>query len=631
MEHQRPGRGPGYADTFAYEPTTRRERSLAIGLAAFLVLASVVIAPFAHVRLSAESTFLLVVESIAIVALFLTGSTLFAQYRARRYAPIALLGIGFALYGFGHLIYIAMYPGMFSKSGIFGAGSQCAFWIYLVARFVFTTMIGVFAYAEWREQRDRPLRRYVVERVGYGMFAFMLVLATVFATFHHFLPALVVDGDRFSPLFTSRIQPLSIVCTTATLVLLAVVCGLRTRVSVWLSVTVLALLLEIVMGGSIGGSRFSIGWYSARIDLLMSSLLFIVAMQVQLAGILQRAARASTRAHTLFSLSTASGSALEVNTKLMHAALSELDFEWGFVTRFEEGRVSIETSVGAVPEDRDPRLTLESSLLHGVTSRELFVMESSSAQSGDHHAAWGAFASVPIFVGGRLYGSVGFASRARRRSPLTDADRDFMYLLAILAGSAIERDRRAERLAGLAFYDSLTGLPNRAQLHEKLAERFAQGERYGTAFAIHFLDLDFFKPINDRYGHAVGDEVLREVASRLRHSVREGDVVARLGGDEFIIVQKLDPVGGDPEILRDRIVEAFDRPVATRAAALTIGASIGIARYPEDGRDPDELLAAADKAQYRVKNRRRWMTPGKKPSEPPRVVPIERRRGAGAP
>ena len=631
MTIQRPGQAPGYADNFAYEPTTRRERSIAIGLAAALTLVSVVLVPFAHVRLSAEPTLLLVVESIAIVALLLTGSTLFAQYRARRYAPVALLGIGFGVYGLGHVLYIGMFPGMFSKAGIFGAGSQCAFWTYVFARLLFATMVMVFTYAEWRERRGTGLRRTDVARIGYGALTAMLAVAIAVTGFHQFLPAIVGPHDQFSELFLTRVQPLGIVWATTALVALVCICGLRTRVSVWLSVTVLAQILEMIMGGSLGGSRFSVGWYSARIDLAISSVLFIVAMQVQLAGILQRAARASTRAHTLFSLSTADGSSLAINAKLIEAALLELDFEWGFITRFEDGHVTIETSVGAVPTDRDPRSKLESSLLHGVTSRELFVMENSTTQSGDRHAQWGAFASVPIFVEGRLYGSAGFASRARRKSLINDADRDFMYLLGILAGSAIERDRRAQRLTGLAFYDSLTGLPNRAQLLEKLNERVAAGQRYGTPFAVHFLDLDFFKPINDRYGHAVGDEVLREIASRLRQSVREGDVVARLGGDEFVVVQKLDTSGSDAESLRDRMVKSFDAPIVTRAASLTIGASVGIARFPEDGRDADELLAAADKAQYRVKNRRRWIDPAKKATEISRVVPLERRKGSGSP
>ena len=629
MEHRRPGQAPGYADTFAFEPTTLRERSFAIALAAFLTLCSIFVAPFARVKLSANPSLLLVVEAVAIVALSLTASTLFAHYRARRYAPMALLAAAFGIDGLGHVLYVATFPGLFAASGTFGTGSQCAFWTYVTGRLIFSASILAFAYAHWRERRGLGLKRVAVLRIGWIALALLVVLAAAFAAFYRDLPALVIGGDRFSSVFVYRIQPISIVVSIAALFAVVSICDLRTRVSVWLAVTVLAQVLEIVMGGSVGGSRFSVGWYSARLDLAIGSIVFIVAMQLQLAGILTRAARAGTRAHTLLGLSSAAGPAPEINAKLLDAALLELDFEWGFITRARDGHASIEISTGVEPY-RDSRSRLESSLLQGITSNELFILENATAQSGDRRGRFGAFASVPVFVDGTLYGTAGFASRAPRKIPLTDADCDFLVLLGILAGTAIERDRRARRLTGLAFFDSLTGLPNRAHLQEHLTERFAHGERYGTPFAIHFLDLDSFKPINDRYGHAVGDEVLREVAVRLRRSVRAGDMVARLGGDEFILVQKLDAIGNAPEALRDRIATAFDEPVATRAGTLTVGVSIGIARYPEDGRSAGELLAAADKAQYGMKHRRRWMKPRPNVGEASRVVPLERRRGAGS-
>jgi diguanylate cyclase (GGDEF)-like protein len=139
------------------------------------------------------------------------------------------------------------------------------------------------------------------------------------------------------------------------------------------------------------------------------------------------------------------------------------------------------------------------------------------------------------------------------------------------------------------------------------------------------LDLDLFKPINDRYGHAVGDEVLREVAKRLRDTLRAGDTVARLGGDEFVILQKLEAGEREAETLRDRIVAGFEVPIGTTAGALTIGISIGIGLYPKDGADAQSLLAAADQAQYRVKNRRRWVNEPATKREDKRVLPLERK------
>jgi diguanylate cyclase (GGDEF)-like protein len=140
------------------------------------------------------------------------------------------------------------------------------------------------------------------------------------------------------------------------------------------------------------------------------------------------------------------------------------------------------------------------------------------------------------------------------------------------------------------------------------------------------LDLDRFKPINDQHGHGVGDEVLRDVAKRLRETLRSGDTVARLGGDEFVIVQKLEAGEREAETLRDRIMAVFENPIATTAGPLTIGVSIGIGLYPKDGADAQSLLAAADQAQYRVKNRHRWVNDSAAPKrENSRVLPLERK------
>ena len=619
----------GYADNFAYEPTSARERQIAVALASALTLLTVVVAPFARLKLPAQPSFLLLVEAIAIVSLILTGTTLFSQYRARRYAPVAMLGIGFIAYGLMHVTYIATFPGLFARTGLFGASPQSSPFEYVAGRFIFALAIAAFVYAEWREARGRGLRRADVLRYIYGAIA-IVAIVTLYATLgHHFLPAFLTVHGAYSKTFVERVQPLMLFAIGAALAAVVLFTGFRTRVSVWLAIVLFVQLLEMIVSGTFSGARYSLGWYTARFDLAVSSILFMIAIQVQLAGILQRAARSNTRAHALFRISSSEGGpARDTNSRLVETALLELGFEWGFITRIEDGHVTIETSVGATPPERDSRSRIETYLLHGVTNRELFVMESASAQAGTDQVQWSAFASVPIFVDGKMYGAVGFASRKKRRTPINDADRDFMYLLGILAGSAIENDRRSQRLTGLAFYDSLTGLANRAQFLQKLSERLSQGERYGMPFAVHFLDLDYFKPINDRYGHAVGDEVLREVSARLRATIREGDTVARLGGDEFVILQKLEAGEREAETLRDRIMAAFEVPIATSAAPLTVGVSIGIGLYPHDGADAQSLLAAADQAQYRVKNRRRWVTETTPKRESKRVLPLERKTAA---
>jgi diguanylate cyclase (GGDEF)-like protein/PAS domain S-box-containing protein len=163
-----------------------------------------------------------------------------------------------------------------------------------------------------------------------------------------------------------------------------------------------------------------------------------------------------------------------------------------------------------------------------------------------------------------------------------------------------ERRMTEARITHMAHHDALTGLPNRIQFHEKLTDAVARSQR-GAPCAVLYLDLDQFKAVNDTLGHPVGDALLREVTNRLLREVRETDAVARLGGDEFAIVQS---AVGQPEnvtSLAQRIIEAIGQPYELNGHHVTIGTSIGIAVYPEDGEDPDQLLKNADMALYSAK------------------------------
>jgi len=173
----------------------------------------------------------------------------------------------------------------------------------------------------------------------------------------------------------------------------------------------------------------------------------------------------------------------------------------------------------------------------------------------------------------------------------------------------------------LALHDSLTGLPNRKLLNDRLGQALAQAERRGTVFALLYMDLDGFKPINDTHGHDAGDEVLRQVARRLGGVVRKGDTVARIGGDEFaILLVDLTDAGAEAALVADKCVKAMTAPIPFAGLALTVGLSIGLACYPEDGRGADELLAHGDRAMYGVKRAKAMGgEAGPAPLEPPQV------------
>jgi len=163
-----------------------------------------------------------------------------------------------------------------------------------------------------------------------------------------------------------------------------------------------------------------------------------------------------------------------------------------------------------------------------------------------------------------------------------------------------DRQRAEQRIAHMARHDALTDLPNRLLFRERLAEALAGASR-GSKLAVLFLDLDRFKGVNDTLGHPMGDELLKMVAARLRHCVRDIDTVARVGGDEFAIIQTGIEEPLDTAILARRIGEAVRAPYDLAGHAVVVDTSIGIAMSPNDGTEPDGLLKAADMALYGAK------------------------------
>lgn len=185
-----------------------------------------------------------------------------------------------------------------------------------------------------------------------------------------------------------------------------------------------------------------------------------------------------------------------------------------------------------------------------------------------------------------------------RAACLTAAD---TALRGIVAQDVTDRSRAAARLNLLAFSDPLTGLANRALFSDRLRQAVLDAGHDGIGFAVLMLDLDGFKSVNDRLGHAAGDVVLQHVGRRLEASLRATETVARLGGDEFAILLGHVRRGADAGAVADRLLQAIRQPILAGGRAVTVSASIGIALFPDHGRAVEHLLVAADGALYRAK------------------------------
>ncbi|MBI3145117.1 MAG: diguanylate cyclase [Pseudogulbenkiania sp.] len=183
----------------------------------------------------------------------------------------------------------------------------------------------------------------------------------------------------------------------------------------------------------------------------------------------------------------------------------------------------------------------------------------------------------------------------------TEKDKELLQFVSTQVATAIERQQLHARLQCMAQYDELTNLPNRGLLHDRLRIALARARREQGRLSLLYLDLDKFKQVNDTFGHAAGDRLLREVANRLKQCVREADTVARIGGDEFVVLLESIQLPEHAALVAEKIRRALNQPLNIDGHSLRTLTSIGIALYPEHGDEEQQLLKHADEAMYFAK------------------------------
>jgi diguanylate cyclase (GGDEF)-like protein len=318
----------------------------------------------------------------------------------------------------------------------------------------------------------------------------------------------------------------------------------------------------------------------------------------------------AARTHALYLISSATGT---TETAQIEAALTlvlqTLDMHFGYVAVNEGGRLRIQYAVGEeidlvgrAIEFNSPHVLVGLGLFDVLMHDDLHDRGPAYVEAAPDlpvYPGWHGYISARLSVDGQPYGAVGFVSR--RIMQFEESDRDFIRLVSALVSAVLERNIHDKRLNQLAYHDVLTGLTNRAKFMRDLEAAISYGQRHRREFALHYIDLDGFKGVNDRAGHAVGDLALQEAARRLREVARRHDIPARIGGDEFVLLQT--EVRDRPETaaLGARIVNALSLPYTLDDRTFDLAASVGIATYPNDGKDARTLLKSADVALYRAK------------------------------
>ena len=290
-------------------------------------------------------------------------------------------------------------------------------------------------------------------------------------------------------------------------------------------------------------------------------------------------------------------------------------FGWdqGYVKHFERDRVLIRNAAGEGQMAKGTLFPLQASFARHLSgeTRQLFVPDMDVEEWRDDPsratAPWRSYFAIQLVVSDEIYGALVFASRAQRDA-MNQRERDLMQLMGLFVSAALEREEQSRRIEQMAFNDSLTGLPNRVLFNDRIEHTIATARRYDRGFAVMYADIDNFKLINDGFGHAIGDAVLKEVAKRLRSTLRESDTVSRFGGDEFVILQPIVDGPSDAADLARKLNVAMQEPIEVEGTVHAVRMSVGIALYPQDATTIEGLMEASDRALYRAKRegRNRW-------------------------
>ncbi len=569
------------------EPSGRERRAAAIA-ALLITLGAVAVSPQASAPIAQGANLVLAFSAASAMTLLLTMALLYTLHRAVGAPSLAVLAATFG----GAVVFAIptaiVVPQWIPLASRVLASADAQRWLSIETYLLFA--FGTFAFVSAGKRRFTTRYRARASArsasISFVVAAFLAIALT--ALLRDSLPALY-DGHGPTAFFSRAVEPALAIAIFGAAAMLVSVTRLATRVQLWLAVVLVAILFRVTLG--LGNGSTSVGWCASQAGSIVASALFIGALYRQFAQTLRRYSESNERIRALCLVATSRPGAAEQIDALLALAIRELGYTAAALCTLDRTGLTINRRDGDQRYVRGHNLGIEIARIRRLAAGEMLV------DSEAHHRVT---AIVPLVVDGRVKGALLLATLGTRERWLAQTDITFITLLGAFTASALSRLEREERLDDLAFTDALTGLANRTALLERIEEGRADLARHGRRFALHYLDLDGFKAINDRYGHAAGDHILRHVAQRLMQTARATDTVARLGGDEFVVFQR----NADENTARSfggRILEAFGPRFEVDGVRHTVSTSIGIALASDADESGDALLARADAALYRVK------------------------------
>ncbi|SFL10439.1 PAS domain S-box-containing protein/diguanylate cyclase (GGDEF) domain-containing protein [Paenibacillus sp. 1_12] len=548
------------------------QRVAAVTTAIVLIIIVAVTFPYAQEPGTAVQPFLPAFIAAVVFCELITAYLMLSEFQVTRSPALLVLATAYLYTGLITIPHILTFPGVFSETGLLNAGTQTATWLWVFWHGGYPFLVTLYVVTEVKFGKIRLTLRQAKLGLGIALGTIVVLIAglTLLAIAADQLLPKIIQKDNFNILITSGIGPVVWLLNFVALASLLWFARGRTVVQLWLTVAILASLLDVTLT-LFSGSRYSVGWYVARLNSILSATLVLGTLLYEIRILYYRIVQQERIFRTIFEFAAVGIARIDLNQKPLEAneAFQQM------LGRGEEELHAQSLTAITHPDDikKDSRALNE--LLNG--KRNNYQVEKRYIHK-DGSMVWGN--SIVSLVRG-----------------LEDEPEFFIGMVEDIT----KRKEYEERIRFQAYHDALTQLPNRMAFSEKLNAAALSAKQTNGKFAVLFIDLDGFKKVNDTLGHDAGDMLLQGVAARLLECVKPDDILARMGGDEFTMILPDLSVDRDANKTANMILMTLNQPFVLNGHEVSIGASIGISLYPIHGEDAQSLMKHADNAMYKAK------------------------------